>query len=180
MHELRDQSFRQYLCATCVGGFSALFCGHNTIHCQQMDPCDIKRKSIVCQFSDSVSCWALPTHYLQCAHSLHGWTNLWGSGGSSSVLMTTLHWPLQRKQMEPQGDVSISLTTWVSQGKGTDVGLRMRTGWGAGQGHHTSRLGSDKHGWLGVFTCPRAIKGRRGERLELWIECNSTEGQRGC
>lgn len=65
-------------------------------------------------------------------------------------------------------------------GKGTDVGLRMRTGWGAGQGHHTSRLGSDKHGWLGVFTCPRAIKRRCGERLELWIECNSTEGQRGC
>lgn len=37
-------------------------------------------------------------------------------GGSSSVLMTTQSWPLQRKQMEPQGDVSIQLTTWVSQG----------------------------------------------------------------
>lgn len=34
----------------------------------------------------------------------------------------------------------------------------MRTGWGAGQGHHTPRLGSDKRGWLGVFTCPAAIK----------------------
>lgn len=44
-------------------------------------------------------------------------------------------------------------------GKGTDVALRMRKGWGAGQGHHTPRLGSDKHGWLGVFTCPQAIKG---------------------
>jgi len=37
-------------------------------------------------------------------------------GGSSSVLMTTQSWPRQRKQMEPQGDVSIQLTTWVSQG----------------------------------------------------------------
>lgn len=45
-------------------------------------------------------------------------TNLWRSGvGSSSLLMTAPRWPLQRKQMEPQGDVSISLTTWVSQGK---------------------------------------------------------------
>lgn len=44
-------------------------------------------------------------------------------------------------------------------GKGTDVALRMRMGWGAGQGHHTPRLGSDKHGWLGVFPCPQAIKG---------------------
>lgn len=43
-------------------------------------------------------------------------------------------------------------------GKGTDVALRMRTGWGAGQGHHTPRLGSDKLGWLGVFACPAAIK----------------------
>lgn len=51
-------------------------------------------------------------------------------------------------------------------GKGTDVGLRMRKGWGAGQGHHTPRLGSDKHGWLGVFTCPQDIKGRHGERLK--------------
>ncbi len=51
-------------------------------------------------------------------------------------------------------------------GKGTDVTLRKRKGWGAGQGHHTPRLGSDKHGWLGVFTCPQAIKGRRGQRLE--------------
>lgn len=34
----------------------------------------------------------------------------------------------------------------------------MRTGWGAGQGHHTPRLGSDKLGWLGVFACPAAIK----------------------
>ncbi len=53
-------------------------------------------------------------------------------------------------------------------GKGTDVALRMRKGWGAGQGHHTPRLGSDKHGWLGVFTCPRAIKGRRGQRLKSY------------
>lgn len=53
-------------------------------------------------------------------------------------------------------------------GKGTDVALRMRKGWGAGQGHHTPRLGSDKHGWLGVFTCPLAIKGRRGQRLESY------------
>lgn len=99
---------------------------------------------------------------------LHGRTNLWGSRGSSSVLMTTPHWPLQRKQMEPQGDVSISLTTWVSSGKGTDVAPRMKKGWGAGQGHHTPRLGSDKHGWLGVFTCPRAIKGRRGQGLKSY------------
>lgn len=53
-------------------------------------------------------------------------------------------------------------------GKGTDVALRMRKGWGAGQGHHTPRLGSDKHGWLGVFTCPQAIKGRRGQRLKSY------------
>lgn len=53
-------------------------------------------------------------------------------------------------------------------GKGTDVALRKRKGWGAGQGHHTPRLGSDKHGWLGVFTCPRAIKGRRGQGLESY------------
>ena len=57
-------------------------------------------------------------------------------------------------------------------GKGTDVALRMRKGWGAGQGHHTPRLGSDKHGWLGVFPCPQAIKRRRGRRLR---SC----GQRG-
>lgn len=43
-------------------------------------------------------------------------------------------------------------------GKGTDVALRMRTGWGAGQGHHTPRLGSDKLGWLGGLACPAAIK----------------------
>lgn len=53
-------------------------------------------------------------------------------------------------------------------GKGTDVALRMRKGWGAGQGHHTPRLGSDKHGWLGVFTCPQAIKGRRGQGLKSY------------
>lgn len=53
-------------------------------------------------------------------------------------------------------------------GKGTDVALRMRKGWGAGQGHHTPRLGSDKHGWLGVFTCPLAIKGRHGQRLKSY------------
>lgn len=64
--------------------------------------------------------------------------------------------------------------------KGTDVALRMRKGWGAGQGHHTPRLGSDKLGWLGVFTCPWAIKGRRGQKAqELWIKCYSTEGQTG-
>lgn len=64
--------------------------------------------------------------------------------------------------------------------KGTDVALRMRQGWGAGQGHHTPRLGSDKHAWLGVFTCPWAIKGRRGQRAQqLWIKCYSTEGLRG-
>lgn len=44
------------------------------------------------------------------------------------------------------------------RGKGTDVALRMRRGWGVGQGHHTPRLGSDKHGWLRVFTCPPAEK----------------------
>lgn len=53
-------------------------------------------------------------------------------------------------------------------GKGTDVALRTRKGWGAGQGHHTPRLGSDKHGWLGVFTSPQAIKGRRGQRLKSY------------
>lgn len=53
-------------------------------------------------------------------------------------------------------------------GKGTDVALRMRKGWRAGQGHHTPRLGSDKHGWLEVFTCPQAIKGRRGQRLKSY------------
>lgn len=53
-------------------------------------------------------------------------------------------------------------------GKGTDVALRMRKGWGAGQGHHTPRLGSDKHGWLGVFTCPQAIKRRRRLRFKSY------------
>lgn len=102
------------VCARCVSGFIEVLCDYGTYHCAQVDLFNIKRKSIGCQFCDSISCSALYTHYLQCAHFSHGWTNLRGSRGSSSVLMTTFHWPLQRKQMEPQGDVSISLTTWVS------------------------------------------------------------------
>lgn len=65
-------------------------------------------------------------------------------------------------------------------GKGTDVALRMRKGWGAGQGHHTPRLGSDKHGWLRVLACPAAIERETWtETQELWIERYSAEGLRG-
>lgn len=104
-----------HFCSTfCVCGFVVLLFYQDTFDWEQMDSYYIKRKSVGCQFWDSVSCSALHAHYLQCAHSSHRQTNLWGSGGSSSLLMTTPHWPLQRKQMEPQGDVSISLTTWVS------------------------------------------------------------------
>ena len=97
----------------CMCYLVLLWC-QDTFAWEQMDLCNIKRKGVECQLLASVSCSALHAHYLLCAHSLHGQNNLCGSGGSSSVLMTTPHWPLQRKQMEPQGDVSISLTTWVS------------------------------------------------------------------
>lgn len=51
-------------------------------------------------------------------------------------------------------------------GKVTDVALRMKKGWGAGQGQHTPRLGSDKHCWLEFCICPKATKGRSGQRGE--------------
>lgn len=66
-------------------------------------------------------------------------------------------------------------------GKGTDVGPRMRKGWGAGQGHHTPRLGSDKHCWLGGLHMPTGHKREAWtEPQELQIGCYSAEGQRGC
>lgn len=54
-------------------------------------------------------------------------------------------------------------------GKVTDVAPRMKKGWGAGQGHHTPRLGSDKHCWLGFGICPKATKRRRGQRGERFV-----------
>lgn len=56
----------------------------------------------------------------------------------------------------------------------------MRKGWCAGQGHHTPRLGSDKHAWLRVFTCPPAKKRKvRTESGGLRMERYSAESPRG-
>lgn len=140
-----------------------------------------KGKSVECPLRDSVSCSALHAHYLQRAHSLHRRTNLWGSGGG--IKFTPNDNPSLTSPEETNGAPRwcFNITNYLGVlGKGTDVALRMRKGWGAGQGHHTPRLGSDKHGWLGVLACPAAIKREtRTETQELWIERYSAEGLRG-
>lgn len=135
----------------------------------KMDLCNIKRKkgkSIEYPFWDSVSCSALYTHYLQCAHSSHGPDQFMGK---QRIKFSPNDNPSLTSPEETNGAPRwcFNITNYLGVlGKGTDVALRMRKGWGAGQGHHTPRLGSDKRGWLEVFTCPQAIKRRRGQTLK--------------
>lgn len=147
--------------AVCTFSHRPAFLSHwDLIDCEHMDSYNTKRKEC------SVSCAAIGfhvRHYTLIIYSARG-PCIYADqfiAERSGIKFTLNDSPSLTSPEETNGAPRwcFNIANYLGvPGKGTDVALRMRTGWGAGQGHHTPRLGSDKRGWLGVFTCPAAIK----------------------